>query len=767
MKLMKRIALIFISVTLVSSIAYVVLGNKIIEIASQGELERGPGRTNGAIGKINGEVNRITAQAREFGEYFSMAKIISDKHGSQSAVDILRLDKKIEKAPISNMIIVDNNFKIKEIIKQSNVDINSVELNKILDEAKELINRPENSRRGFFGGILTSDEIPYIVGVKTIDMSSPMPKSYTVVITPIDEDYMADMAELTGRDVSMVKSDEVEKDISEMEVVNLYNAEFLCLRKPNTIEFNTEFESLGNGPKYYIRLIDDRAVRNSALKSIGILVVAIICMTMIANLIIYMFIKKKVLVRIININKVVNEVSAGQDLSIELEDDRQGDEISVLSCDIGNMFNRLKDYSDNLEYIGNHDLTTDLANRNSITKYIKLLKYEEEDFSIFFIDLDNFKGVNDTLGHNNGDKLLCRVASKLYQYSEDKNMKVSRIGGDEFIIVRIGKNNIDEIKILAKEILNQVKSVYEIEEYSYEVKASMGISFYPQHSDDDVNLLQYADIAMYNSKNQGGDTYNIFDKEMLEPLEIESRLKSALEKEEFKVYYQPIFSADSEKIIGAEALIRWKTASGVIPPDKFISVAKKSGDIVSIDNFVLGQAIKTCREYLDKGVTDFYVSINASKRFLKQKDFINMLINKLDNANIPYKMLKLEITEDEIIDDFEYTIELLNEIRALGINVSLDDFGIGYSSFKHIKILPIDIIKLDRSLLVDIETNNKDKVIVETMIKLCHSLDLKVVCEGVEQRAQVDILKELSCDNIQGYYFSRPLPKDDFDKLMK
>ncbi|MEG0411224.1 MAG: GGDEF domain-containing protein, partial [Erysipelotrichaceae bacterium] len=173
-------------------------------------------------------------------------------------------------------------------------------------------------------------------------------------------------------------------------------------------------------------------------------------------------------------------------------------------------------------------MTTDLANRNSITKYIKLLKYEEEDFSIFFIDLDNFKGVNDTLGHNNGDKLLCRVASKLYQYSEDKNMKVSRIGGDEFIIVRIGKNNIDEIKILAKEILNQVKSVYEIEEYSYEVKASMGISFYPQHSDDDVNLLQYADIAMYNSKNQGGDTYNIFDKEMLEPLEIESRLKSAL-----------------------------------------------------------------------------------------------------------------------------------------------------------------------------------------------------------------------------------------------
>lgn len=764
MKLMKRIALIFISVTLVSSIAYIVLGNKIIEFASQGELERGPGRTNGAIGKINGEVNRITAQAREFGEYFSMAYLIAERDGNQRAIDVLRLDKKIEKAPITNMIIVDNNFEVKEVIKQSNLDIDKDDLKKILDESKELMDKPENSKKGFFGGILTTERMPYIVGVKKIDISS---KAYTVVITPIDEAYMTDMAELTGRDVSMVKSDEVNKYILEMEVVNLYNAEFLCLRKSNTIEFNTEFESLGNGPKYYIRLIDDRAVRNSALKSIGILVIAIICMTIIANLIIYMFIKKKVLVRIININKVVNKVSAGQDLEIKLDGDRQGDEISVLSCDIGNMFSRLKDYSDNLEYIGNHDLTTDLANRNSITKYIKLLKYEEEDFSIFFIDLDNFKGVNDTLGHNNGDKLLCRVASKLYQYSEDKNMRVSRIGGDEFIIVRIGKNNIDEIKILAKEILNQVKSVYEIEEYSYEVKASMGISFYPQHAADDVNLLQYADIAMYNSKNQGGDTYNIFDKEMLEPLEIESRLKSALEKEEFKVYYQPIFSADSEKIIGAEALIRWKTASGVIPPDKFISVAKKSGDIVSIDNFVLGQAIKTCREYLDKGVTDFYVSINASKRFLKQKDFINMLINKLDNANIPYKMLKLEITEDEIIDDFEYTIELLNEIRALGINVSLDDFGIGYSSFKHIKILPIDIIKLDRSLLVDIETNNKDKVIVETMIKLCHSLDLKVVCEGVEQRAQVDILKELSCDSIQGYYFSRPLPKDDFDKLME
>lgn len=767
MKLMKRIALIFISVTLISSIAYIVLGNKIIEIASQGELERGPGRTNGAIGKINGEVNRITSQAREFGEYFSMAYLIAERDGNQRAIDVLRLDKKIEKAPITNMIIVDNNFEVKKVIKQSNLDIDKEDLKKILGESKELINKPENSRKGFFGGILTTERMPYIVGVKKIDISSSPNKSYTVVITPIDEDYMADMAALTGRDVSMVKSDEVEKDISEMEVVNLYEAEFLCLRKPNNIEFNTEFKSLGNGPKYYIRLIDDRTVRNNALKSIGILVIAIICMTIIANTIIYIFIKKKVLVRIININKVVNEVSAGQDLSIELEEDSEGDEISVLSSDIGNMFGRLKDYSDNLEYIGNHDLTTDLANRNNITKYIKLLKYEEEDFAIFFIDLDNFKGVNDTLGHNNGDKLLCRVASKLYEYSENKDIRVSRIGGDEFILVRRGKNDKDEIKIIAKEILNQVKSVYEIEEYSYEVKASMGISFYPQHAADDINLLQYADIAMYHSKNQGGDTYNIFNKEMLEPLEIESRLKSALEKEEFKVYYQPIFDANSEKIIGAEALIRWKTDSGVMPPDKFIAVAKKSGDIVSIDNFVLGEAIKTCREYLDKGVTDFYVSINASKRFLKQKGFINMLVKKLDNANIPYRMLKLEITEDEIIDDFEYTIKLLNEIRELGVKVSLDDFGIGYSSFKHIKILPIDIIKLDRSLLVDIETNNKDKVIVETMIKLCHSLDLSVVCEGVEQRAQVDILKELSCDSIQGYYFSRPLPKDEFDKLMK
>lgn len=765
MKLMRKIALIFISITLVSAIIYQIIGNKIIDLSSRGELERGPGRLTGAISKTNGEVEKITGQAREFGEYFSIAKQLDDIHGSGMYEGFINLKVKIEKANVENMFIVDKNFNIAKKIRVETVDIHNDDIKFLLKESKKIINSKDYIKKGFFGGVIATENMPYIVGVKRIGKYTDEDAQYNVIIKPIDNKYIDKIARVAGKKVDLVNAKNVESIKDEMVEVYLYDAKFYCHRLSESIDIYTAFKTMGDGPKYYIRLVDDREVRNSAEKNINQLILYIVLMTIIANILVYYLLKKNVLTRIININQVVNKINEGNDLALTLEDDGKDDEISVLTSDINGMFSRLKDYSDNLEYVGDHDLITSLANRNKIMKQIVELKYENCEFSLFFMDLDNFKRFNDTLGHDEGDKLLRVVAQKLTDYSDKHNLSVGRIGGDEFIVLKKGKNTESEIRLVAEDILNEIRSIYESHNWIYEIKASIGISYYPQHSKDDIALLKYADIAMYNCKHNGGDSFSIFNSAMLEQIDFESNIVKGLANNEFKVYYQPIYDTKSEKILGAEALIRWVTKDGVIPPDKFIPLSKKTGSIVDIDNFVLKEAIKTCKYYLEQGQRDFFVSINASKRFLKQKEIISIITNELDLNKVPYNMLKIEITEDEVIDDFEYTIKLLNEIRKLGIKVSLDDFGVGYSSFNHIKILPVDVIKLDRSLLLGVENSKKDIAIIETIINLCHNLDMRVICEGVETRKQAEILRLLKCDCIQGYYYSRPLPVDEFNKL--
>lgn len=767
MKLMKKVALIFICATIISTLAYYALGRVMIETASSGELERGPGRTNGAISKIEGEVNKMTSQAREFGEYFEIANKVTYKYGAQDIKGIINIEKKIEKAPITNMIIVDNDFKFINEVKITNLDINDPDIQNVLNQSKEIINSKENIKKGFFGGVITTEKLAYIVGAKRINDRNPENNKYAVIINPMDDEFMKEMDKTTGRDLEIIKYSEnmgIDYSIAPME---LYGRVFNYTRNDDSIDIFTKFNKIGTGPEYYIKLRDDRTVRNNAIKNIGIIMSITTILTILCNLLLYKFIKKKVVNRIVNINNAVNNVTAGVDLEMQLKKDDECDEISILTEDLNNVFNELKNYADNLEYIGSHDLLTSLINRNKLNEYIGELKNNSDEFALFFIDLDNFKSINDTLGHNFGDQLLCQVAKELEECTSDENVIISRIGGDEFILVRKGENNKEEIDNLAIIILNKLNRPYKINNYTYEIKASMGISLYPEHSNEDVTLMQYADIAMYNSKKSGGNRYNIFNKKMLEPLEIENKMKNAIKNEEFEAYYQPIYNVKDKKIIGAEALIRWKTKDGMIYPDKFIPIAKKTGYIVDIDMFILRQSIKLCREWIDKGEKEFYVSINASKRFLKQENFVELIKKELEIYNVPTSSLKLEITEDEIIDNIEETKELLNDIRRMGVNVYLDDFGTGYSSFNHIKNLPVDVIKIDRSLLIDIEEDSKAKSIVETMINLCHNLDLKVVCEGIEDIEQVEILKRLDCDNIQGYYFSRPLPKQEFDKFLK
>lgn len=418
-----------------------------------------------------------------------------------------------------------------------------------------------------------------------------------------------------------------------------------------------------------------------------------------------------------------------------------------------------------MRYLANYDVLTGLQNRYSLYNYMAQLKEKGEVFSIFFIDLDNFKSLNDSLGHTSGDEVLCSASSILKSLDEDIN--IGRLGGDEFLVVKKGELSKEDAEKLGDKILKKLNKTFEYKNFNYELKASVGSSAFPNHTTDIETLIRYADIAMYKSKSSGGNKVEVFNDDMLEDVLIEGLLKKSIENDEFIVNFQPIYTVNKEKIMGAEALVRWVRDGKIIPPDKFIPIAKRTGDIYKIDNYVLKEACIFCKEKRESGLEDFQVSVNASYRFLRQYDFINKLKGILDEVGLDPSGLKLEITEDEVLEDAERVVEILDEIKKLGIKIALDDFGVGYSSFNYIKILPIDTIKIDKSLLSRVEDDSKTVSIILALINLAHTLDLDVVAEGVEVEDQLELLRNLSCDKIQGYLISKPVNKKEFCELLK
>ena len=455
---------------------------------------------------------------------------------------------------------------------------------------------------------------------------------------------------------------------------------------------------------------------------------------------------------------------------INIVDDKWG-VVSVYSLNKGyfsiivNDVTEIKKYAEDMTYLANYDTLTNLLNRHNLLEYLIELISRDEKFSIYFIDLDDFKNINDTLGHNTGDEILRVVADRLTDlYSDD--ITVGRLGGDEFILVKRGESDLDNIKDIAEETLKLLNKNIQFSRYNFSLKASIGISYYPDHAEDVFTLLKYADISMYEGKQEGGNKYKIFSEEMLEDLNLESRLSKAIDNNEFEVYYQPIYDVKSKKIVGAEALSRWISSTGIISPTKFIPLAKKNGDIIRIDEFVLKESCEFCKKMRSLTEEDFKVSVNISYTALKQINFLERVMSIVNESNVNPNFIKIEITEDEIIDNIESTVNILNKLRKLGFNIALDDFGVGYSSFNYIKTLPLDTLKIDRSLLISVENDKKTFAIIKTLINLAHTLGLDVVCEGVEMKNQLELLTNIECDKIQGYYISKPLKLNDFYKLI-
>jgi diguanylate cyclase (GGDEF)-like protein/PAS domain S-box-containing protein len=423
--------------------------------------------------------------------------------------------------------------------------------------------------------------------------------------------------------------------------------------------------------------------------------------------------------------------------------------------------NKMRDLQ--IQHMAYYDSLTNLPNRASIVEHLSVeLENKKAVGAILFIDLDNFKLVNDSFGYEHGDRLLIQVAKKLRQLAG--NNFVARLGGDEFIMMVKGVIECSEIENLAQCITQNIDQPFGSDKDYFMVTSSIGIALYPKDGSKPDTIMRSADLALHQAKKEGKRCYEWFQEklehEMLEKIHIEQGLREAIKKKEFVLHYQPIVDLNDGRRVGLEALIRWQRPGyGVVFPDTFMPVAEESGLIVPIGQWVMRTACLFGKELRDSG-QDICMAVNVSVKELLHHDFVETVTRILDDTGFPSFCLELEIVETLLIEKFDIAVPKLHHLRAMGVQISLDDFGTGYSSLRYLKELPIDIVKIDRSFVNGALKKGTHAAIIETIIELSHRLQLKVVAEGVETEGQRYFLRKKKCDKIQGYLISKPIEKE-------
>lgn len=428
-----------------------------------------------------------------------------------------------------------------------------------------------------------------------------------------------------------------------------------------------------------------------------------------------------------------------------------------------------------IRYMSYYDSVTGLYNRHylkkSINKYIEIHKKEKNRAALIFIDLDNFKYINDSFGHEYGDILLKTLSDKLKKTINEKDL-LGRFGGDEFIIFLPNIEKISQVEDVLKGVTNVFKYPKNILGNYIYTSGSVGISMFPDDAADFATLLKNADAAMYRAKSNGKDTYQFFNdqiaNEIIRLYEIEEGLREALDNNELYVEFQPKVVLTDNKIMGFEALARWKNKRlGFVSPAEFIPIAENNRMILKIGSFVLEEIFIKCKQFIELGHDNFKIAVNLSELQLREGDIVEEFKQLIAQYEISPKFIEIEITESMLMKSFDNNIKILMALKDLDVSIALDDFGTGYSSLNYLTKLPIDILKIDRSFLLDIMENSKSKFVVENIIQLSHKLGIEVVAEGVEVKEQVDYLRSIFCDFVQGYYFSRPQSFENAAIMMK
>jgi diguanylate cyclase (GGDEF)-like protein/PAS domain S-box-containing protein len=458
--------------------------------------------------------------------------------------------------------------------------------------------------------------------------------------------------------------------------------------------------------------------------------------------------------------------------------------ISAIRNDKGDITNYVGVFSDitsiknteqKLQHLAQHDPLTNLPNRLLFDMQLQhaLERARRHDYivGVMFLDLDRFKNINDSLGHNVGDKLLQGVAQLLLSCARSEDV-VARLGGDEFMVILEEVPSTDNVAIIAQRILSAFKEPFNLDGHELYAGASIGISIYPSDGDDAQTLVKHADAAMYKAKEIGRSGYHFYSPELTarakERLTLETAIRRALEREEFELYYQPQVSFLKQTIVGVEALIRWnRPGQGVVSPATFIPLAEETGLIVPLGEWVLQAACKQATIWKQQGLDGLRVAVNVSPIQLMNSDMVASVHKALKNTGLDPHLLELEVTEDLFMDASEMTLRAVNELKDIGVLLSIDDFGSGYSSLNYLKRLPLDKLKIDQSFVRDIPHHADDMAISRAAIALGHSLNLVVIAEGVETEQQLEFLRSEGCDEFQGYICSKPMPAKELVDFVK
>jgi diguanylate cyclase (GGDEF)-like protein len=434
-----------------------------------------------------------------------------------------------------------------------------------------------------------------------------------------------------------------------------------------------------------------------------------------------------------------------------------------------------KRYQEALEHQANYDVLTGLPNRNLLHDRLKRAVFAQRNvrpIAVVFIDLDHFKFINDSLGHTQGDKLLAIIAERLNSIVRDGDT-VARLGGDEFVLVLNDQNKEEVIFRAMHRVLKKISEPMTIDGQELYITCSAGVSLYPQDGPDVETLLKTADVAMYRAKDQGRNNFQFYTPEMNdlanERLALEHSLRRALERNELLLYFQPKVELATGGVVGAEALLRWQhPESGLIAPDRFVPIAEETGLILQIGAWVLKAACNQSRMWQEAGLPPVTMAVNLSARQFRQENFVNIVTQILHETGLNPGQLEMELTESMLMHNANAAITILGELRSLGVRLSLDDFGTGYSSLSYLSRLPMDTLKIDRSFVHHLGGPNESghSVLAQAIISLGHSLNLRVIAEGVETAAQLKFLKTHACDEAQGFYFGEPMPPDEYAKML-
>lgn len=439
--------------------------------------------------------------------------------------------------------------------------------------------------------------------------------------------------------------------------------------------------------------------------------------------------------------------------------------------ELHDLYEQIYNSEDELKNLVYFDSLTKLPNRIALTNDIQEHVKQQESITaaLMIIDIDNFKYINDTLGHHFGDEFLIEIA-KIFLNLSSQSIRVYRIGGDEFAFLVTA--SMPQIEMAAQEIMNCFHKPIYMDKIKIHTTLSMGIAVYPFAGKAVQQLLKNADIAMYEAKQRGKERYVFFDDVMnyriIEKTKIEHNLQFALDNKEFMLYFQPQYKTSNDKISGFEALIRWKSRElGMVPPNDFIKIAEESQKIVAIGKWVFVNSCDFASKLIKRGYKDIKVSVNISIVQLIQDDFTDFILATIESKNLDFKLIELEITETVLIRSVQEAYTKLETLRSKGVSISLDDFGTGYSSLSYLQNLPITTLKMDRAFVEDITKNTITENLASFIISMAHKLNLEVIAEGVETKLQLDILKKYNCDKVQGYYYSKPVPEEQAFLLLE